>query len=172
MRSRLRLEELSEGRVIHLAVEGGLKAHGLQAQVEKRSRAPLRAGACLAPRLFERGPIELQVEAQVVGDGKWGSLIEISDEVGGDGGLASVLAPRLPDRLGLFVDPPGGRKAEKGDVLGIGGRGSGALVGSGVGHEDRPVGALLAAGTQLPEIVGEDVGQQLDAERTTFLTFP
>ena len=123
MHSRLRLEELGEGRVVHLAVEGGLKSDGLEAQVEKRSRVPLRAGGCLAPRLVEGSPIELQVEAQVVGDGKWGSLIEIGDEVGGDGGLASVLAPRPPDRLGLLIDPPGGRKAEKSDVLGIGGRG-------------------------------------------------
>ena len=70
MRSRLRLEELSEGRVIDVAVEGGLETDGLEAHVEEASRAPLGAGALLAPGLAERGAVELQVEREVVGDGK------------------------------------------------------------------------------------------------------
>src|SRR6185295_11339355 len=68
MRSRLRLEELCEGRVIDVAVEGGLVADGFKTGVEKPSGAPLRAGALLAPGLVERGSIELQVEGEIVGD--------------------------------------------------------------------------------------------------------
>lgn len=53
----------------------------------------------------------------------------------------------------------------------VGGERSGGLLGSGVGHEDRAVGALLGSRAELPEIVGQDVGQQLHAERTALLTF-
>src|SRR5215216_4946152 len=144
MRSRLRLEELSEGLVIDLAVEGGCEADRLEPKLEKASWVPFGAGARLAPGLAKRGSIELQVEVQVIRDGKRRSLIEIGDEVRRDGSLASVPAHRLPDRLGLFVNPPGGRQAEERDLLHTGGRRLKAEDRGKVGDGER--GSLAGAG--------------------------
>src|SRR5215203_3279978 len=121
MRSRLRLEKLSEGRVVNLAAESGLVADRLQSKMEEPSWAPFGAGARLAPGLLERGSIELQVEAKIVGDGEGRSLIEISDEVSRDRGVAGILTHRLLNRLGLLVYPPCGGQAEERDLLRIGG---------------------------------------------------
>lgn len=52
MRSRLRLEELSEGRVIDIAGEGWLEAETLEAEMEEPAWAPLGAGALPAPGLL------------------------------------------------------------------------------------------------------------------------
>ena len=198
MRSRLRLEELSEGRVIDIAREGWLEAEALEAEMEEPAGAPLGACALPAPGLLSSRSIELQVEAEVIGDGERGSLIEIGDKVRRDGGFPGVWAHGRGDGLGLLVHPPGGRQAEEGDVppirgqrleaeggwevsqgecrslageglvakssrpwdlepeasaLGygraagaeVGGEGAGALVGAGVGHEDRPDRAVLGS---------------------------
>src|SRR6185295_17315446 len=59
---RLGLKELSEDRGIDVAVEGGLEADGVEAHVEEPPRAPLGAGALLAPGLLQRGAVERQVE--------------------------------------------------------------------------------------------------------------
>jgi hypothetical protein len=56
--------------VIDPAVEGRLKAYGLEPQVEKASWVPFGPKARLTPGLVERGSVELQVEAQVIGDGQ------------------------------------------------------------------------------------------------------
>ena len=138
MRSRLGLEELSEGRVIDLAVEGGLEAGRVQAEVEERAWIPFGAGAHLAPGFLQRRAVELQVEAQVIGDGKWRSLIEIGDEVGRDDGLAGVSAHRLADCPGLFVNPPGGRQAEEGDLVHLGRGRLEAEDGGKIGEGERP----------------------------------
>ena len=105
MRSRLRLEELSEGRMIDVAEEGGLETDGLEAHVEEPSRAALGAGALLAPGFPERGSVEREVKGEIVGDGKRRSLIEVGDEVGRDRRFAGVPAHRVPDHLDLLVDP-------------------------------------------------------------------
>ncbi len=224
MESGLRLQEVSEGRGIDVAVEGGLEADRFEPVMEEPAGAPLGGRAPLAPGLLQGGPIELQVKAQVVGDGERGPLIEQGDEVRRDGGLTGVLAHHLFGRLGLLVHPPGGRQAEKGEVSGIGGRlleaedrrevsqgegralagvgleaearrlrdlepghqiasgddrgpsgaqvcreGAGGLIGAGIGQEDRPVVPLLAARSELPEVVGEDIGEELDAEGSALL---
>ena len=227
MGSRVGLEELSESLVIDLAVEGGLEAGRLEPEVEERARVPFGAGAHLAPGFLKRRAIELQVEAQVVGDGERGPLIEIGDEVRRDDGLAGVSPHRRADCPGLVVNPPGRRQAEEGDLvhLGrgrlkakdggkvgqgeggslagegvvaeagrtgnlksggeagvgldrgrppapeVGGEGAGGLVGTGIDQENRPEGAFLGSRAELPEIVGQDVGQQLDAEGTALLAF-
>lgn len=106
MRSRLRFEELSEGLVIHLAVEGRLKAHSLQAEVEELAGIRLGAGGCVAPGLVQCGSKEFQVKGKVIGDGEWRSLIEIGHEVGRESGLAGGLADRWLDRPSLLLNPP------------------------------------------------------------------
>src|SRR5436305_10920740 len=85
MESGLRLQEFSEGRGIDVAVEGGLEADRFEPGMEEPPGAPLGARALLAPGLLQRGPVELQVKAQVVGDGERGPLIEQGDEVRRDG---------------------------------------------------------------------------------------
>ena len=225
MESGLRLQEFSEGRGIDVAVEGGLEADRFEPGMEEPPGAPLGARALLAPGLLQRGPVEAQVKAQVVGDGERGPLIEQGDEVRRDGRLAGVLTHGLFGRLGLFVHPPGGGQAEEGEVSGIGGRlleaedcrevgqgegralagvgleaeargfrdlefgrevaisgddrwppgaqvrreGAGGLIGAGIGQEDRPVVPVLASRSELPEVVGEDVGEELDAEGSALL---
>ena len=47
--------------------------------------------------------------------------------------------------------------------------GAGGLIGACIGHEDRPVVPLLASRSELPEVVGEDVGEELDAEGSALL---
>jgi hypothetical protein len=65
---RLCLKKFREGRVVDLAMDGGLEAQGLEAEMEELSWIPLRAGARLAPRLLASRSVELQVKGQVVGD--------------------------------------------------------------------------------------------------------
>lgn len=220
MESGLRLQEFSEGRGIDVAVEGGLEAHGFKPDMEEPSGVPLAAGALLAPGLLSGGPVERQMEGEVVGDGQRRALIEVGDEVRRDGRLVGIPAHGRRNGPGLALDPPSGRQAEEGDAAGVGGgrleaedcgqvgqrqrracagdrleaetcrlrdlefsgeaapvldnrgpsgaevrgEGAGGLVGAGVGQEDRPVLPLLGSGSERPEVVGEDVGEELDGE--------
>lgn len=95
-----------------------------------------------------------------VGEGEVGTSLRdrLVAEAGGTGNL------KTRGRAGALDDGRTSRPQVCGER-------SGGLLGSGVGHEDRAVGALLGSRAELPEIVGQDVGQQLDAERTALLTF-
>jgi hypothetical protein len=107
-------KELSERGAVGVAVDRRFQS---RASAGRRGRAGGRVVGCDggAPALVEGGAVELQVEAEVVGDGKVGAMVEIGGEIGGYGGLAGGLTEDRRRGGLLLVDPLNRGQAEEGD---------------------------------------------------------
>src|SRR5215208_7693663 len=91
--------------------------HGESQSTPKTRHVPPRsAGDRVNPVGGERRAVELQVEAQVVDQGKCRPPVEEGAEEGSPGDVGGVLA-ELRGELGrLLVDPPAGRREDEAHV--------------------------------------------------------